>query len=175
MSWADADLAHPGARLEAAPAGSVPGAPRELTVVEVGSGQARLAWTAPASDGGRPIMKHQIRAKAGGSAFTAWFDIADSGAGGARATSYNNNSLYDHVEYIIEVRAVNAAGAGEASNRVTVTPRPTVSVADATVTEPGSGTTEMAFTVTLSGSNKRAGGDGGVHHRGRDGDGGGGL
>ena len=84
------------------------------------------------------VTKHQYRQKAGGGAWGAWTDIPDSGSGEANADSYTLTGLINGVTYAFELRAVNAAGAGPASNEATaVTPAPQTVIWSATLTTYG--------------------------------------
>ena len=58
-----------------------------------GHEQATLSW----STSDRTITKHQYRRKAGGAAWGAWTDIADSAPGGAHAASYTVAGLSNGV------------------------------------------------------------------------------
>ena len=83
-----------------------------------------LSWTAPASDGGSAITKHQYRQKTGSNAFGAWTDIPDSAATQANATSYTVKGLTANTlptTFTFEVQAVNANGDSGPSNQATAT------------------------------------------------------
>ena len=78
-----------------------------------------LSWTAPASDGGSAITKHQHRHKTGSNAFGAWTDIPDSTATEANATSYTVKGLTANnppTTFTFEVQAINANGDSGESN-----------------------------------------------------------
>ncbi len=81
-----------------------------------------LMWQAPADNGGSAILRYEYRLQAGAGTFGEWTAIPDSAAGGANAVRYRVTGLTNGTAYIVEVRAVNAAGAS-AAVRVTVTPR----------------------------------------------------
>ena len=84
------------------------------------------------------VTKHQYRQKAGGGAWGAWTDIPASGSGEANADSYPLTGLMNGVTYAFELRAVNAAGAGPASDEATaVTPAPQTAIWSATLTTYG--------------------------------------
>ena len=69
------------------------------------------------------VTKHQYRQKAGGGAWGAWTDIPDSGSGVTNIASYTVTGLMNGVTYAFQLRAVNAAGPGPASDAATaVTP-----------------------------------------------------
>ena len=94
----------------------VPGAPT-ITSVTPAAGQALVAFTAPASDGGSPITSFEVQATAGGVVVATVTDIA------ATATSAVVTGLANGVPHTFTVRAVNALGAGPLSApSVAVTP-----------------------------------------------------
>ena len=83
-----------------------------------------LSWTAPASDGGSAITKHQHRHKTGSNAFGAWTDIPDSTATEANATSYTVKGLTatnPPTTFTFEVQAINANGDSGESNQASAT------------------------------------------------------
>ena len=83
-----------------------------------------LSWTAPASDGGSAITKHQHRHKTGSNAFGAWTDIPDSTATEANATSYTVKGLTANnppTTFTFEVQAINANGDSGESNQASAT------------------------------------------------------
>ena len=98
--------------------GAVPFAPRGLAAT-AGAGQVRLSWTAGA-DNGSPITGWQLRRSSDGgvSWMPDWADIAGSDAD----TSWHTvRGLAGGTEYSLQVRAVNAAGAGAAAAIVSAT------------------------------------------------------
>ena len=89
-----------------APAPTVPGAPTNVTAV-AGDGQATVSWTAPASDGGSPIIS-----------YTATTNPSCTTSG----TSCTVTGLTNGTAYTFTVTATNAVGtsvASVASNSVT--------------------------------------------------------
>ena len=84
-----------------------------------GNARAMLSWTDP---GDADVTKHQYRRRAGGGAWGAWTDIPDSAPGGANAASWTVTALTNGVTYAFQLRAVNAVGAGPASDEATATP-----------------------------------------------------
>ncbi len=85
-----------------------PGAPAALSAVP-GNGAVALAWEAPGNDGGTEIERYEWRHRAAGEAFEAW-----TAAGDGEARERTVPGLDNGTEYEFELRAVNAAGAGEA-------------------------------------------------------------
>jgi Fibronectin type III domain/Calx-beta domain len=100
----------------------------------------RLTWTAPASDGGSPIIG---------------YDVTISGQAGvirlpANRVAYLVTGLANGTDYTASIAAVNAAGP---SNQVSVAgrPRPTASVfADVAVAEGNAGLRTLQVTLQLS-------------------------
>jgi hypothetical protein len=80
---------------------TVPTTPR-IFIATAGDTHIELAWDAPESDGGRPIIKYQVRKDAG-----AWIDVTPPAMG------YSFTGLTNRTDYTFEVRAVNIAGDGE--------------------------------------------------------------
>ena len=108
------------ARVTVTPA-TLPDAPGSLAATP-GDEEVVLTWQAPANNGGSAILRYEYRLKAGDGAFGEWTAIPDSAPGGANAVRYRVTGLTNRTAYIVEVRAVNAAGAS-AAVRVTATPR----------------------------------------------------
>ena len=108
-------------QVSATPGGGKPGAPTGLAAT-AGHGYALLTWTAPASDGGNPLTGYQVRHyRLGGplsGTFGPWTDIG----GDAGSTRLTVTGLDNGTTYTFQVRAVNAAGAGAASNQASATP-----------------------------------------------------
>ena len=98
-----------------------PSVPRNLTA-EAGNAEARLAWEAPETDHGQPVTGYEYRRKTGTGSFGAWADIPGSDRD---TTEYTVTRLTNGTLYTFEVRAVNIAGEGEASNPASATPATT--------------------------------------------------
>ncbi|WP_446831834.1 fibronectin type III domain-containing protein [Candidatus Foliamicus sp.] len=95
-----------------------PAQPTGFTAV-AGDRQVALNWTDPQDSS---ISKWQVRHKAGASFDAAddlWTDIAGSGAS---TTSHTVTGLSNGTQYVFQVRAVNAVGAGASSAAQTATP-----------------------------------------------------
>ena len=88
----------------------VPLAPESLTAT-AGDAQAVLAWSAPAHEGGSPVIGYEYRYAAGEtvSEDTPW---QDAGA----ALTVTVEELENEVRYVFEIRAVNRAGPGPAAS-----------------------------------------------------------
>ena len=107
---------------------TVPDAPVLTAINE--ENQVRLFWSSP-YDGGCNIIRHDYRQKVEDEPFSLWMAIPTSAAGEANANSYTVADLDNPTECIFEIRAVNIAGTGEASNQANVT-EPIVPVCDRT-------------------------------------------
>ena len=97
---------------------TVPSAPRSLTALPARSGQVRLSWLAPSSNGGSAINDYVIQRSPTGTG--SWTTIAD---GVSTSTSYMVGGLTNGVRYYFRVVAHNPAGNGPASNMPSATPR----------------------------------------------------
>ena len=134
---------------------AVPGAPLGLAAVVapasgVGSGEVRLSWAVPASDGGSPVTDYVIERSTNG--FT-WVTVVD---GVSTATSHTVSGLSNGTAYQFRVTARNAVGDGQPSAEVSATPRtlPSVplalSAAVAPVSGVGSGEVRLSWAVPAS-------------------------
>ena len=95
-----------------------PSAPRSLAAAPTNlSGQIRLNWIAPASNGGSAITDYIIQRSPNG---TTWTTVSD---GINTATAYTVTGLTNGVRYYFRVFANNAAGTSPASPAVSATPR----------------------------------------------------
>ena len=96
-----------------------PEAPAGL-MATAGDGAVRLEWSPPASDGGSPILRYEYRLKEGRGEFGEWTPIEDSAPGEVNASGYVVGGLGNGTVHVFELRAVNAAGAGQVSEAVEV-------------------------------------------------------
>src|SRR5205807_1742141 len=87
---------------------AVPGVPT-ITGASAGQAQATVTWTAPASDGGRPLTGYTVTVTPGGTTVDA--DVTGSGP----ATSALVGGLANGTSYTFTVHAANAVGAGTES------------------------------------------------------------
>ena len=91
-----------------------PDPPQDFQAV-TGDGQVSLSWRRPASLGGLPLLRYERRHRAGSGSWQSWVGVGT-------ATSAVVQNLTNDQAYTFEVRAVNAAGDGEAASD-TETPR----------------------------------------------------
>jgi len=121
---------------------TVPTMPQSLTAMP-GDGQAALSWTAPASDGGRAIIRYEVSSDNGSTWVTA-----------ATNTSHTFTGLTNGTAYTFKVRAVNSVGSGaEASATATPTAASTayaVTVNGSYAAITGAGSYAQGATVTIS-------------------------
>ena len=92
---------------------TTPGAPTSLSAT-AGNQTATIAFTTPASTGGSSITNYQYSTD-GGASFTA-FSPTDT------TSPVTITDLTNGTTYSVQLKAVNAAGAGTASSSVSVTP-----------------------------------------------------
>jgi predicted peptidase len=111
----------------------VPDAPGNLTAT-VGDGRVTLKWTAPASDGGKPITGYKV-----------WYDDEKPVTVGPSAYEYTFTGLTNGVAYTFKIVAVNEKGESAAAS---VTATPTSSYIPVII-NPGSndGTSQKPYTV----------------------------
>ena len=96
-----------------------PEAPAAVTALP-GDGTVRLEWGPPASDGGSPVLRYEYRLKEGRGEFGEWTPIPDSAPDEVNASGYTVGGLGNGTVHVFELRAVNAAGAGQVSEAVEV-------------------------------------------------------
>ena len=101
-----------------------PTAPRSLAAAATNvSGQIRLTWVAPSSNGGSAITDYIIQRSPNGS--SSWVTIND---GVRNTTGYTVGGLANGTRYYFRVFARNAVGQSPASNVVSAIPRTVVTV-----------------------------------------------
>ena len=103
---------------------------------DLGSGEIRVRWTAPAFDGGSPITGYEVQYRPGGSGSAGWQTWPHTGTSTAVITGLTNGRSHD-----VRVAATNAAGTGAWSATNSATPStvpdaPTISLtaSDHTIT-----------------------------------------
>ena len=99
----------------------VPDAPANL-VATAGDGTAKLRWDGPRALAN--VSAHEYRQRSGSDSFAdTWTTIPMSAVGGANEAGYTVGSLTNDTAYTFQVRARNAAGAGDLSNTAAATPQ----------------------------------------------------
>ena len=130
---------------EAEPA-EPPPAPTNLTAVVNGDRSVTLTWEAPGDDSVTGYRILRRRPSEGENALLVY--VGDTGS---TATSYTDNDVTAGIQHVYRVKAVNAAGAGEQSNYVNVTPeerRQPAQNAPATGAPTITGTAQVGETLT---------------------------
>jgi YVTN family beta-propeller protein len=120
---------------------TVPGAPTGL-VATPGNGQASIAFTAPANNGGAAITNYEYSLDNG----ATWVTRSPASA----ASPLVITGLTNGTTYQVKLRAVNPAGPGAASAAVAVTPRTVPGAPTGLVATPGNGQASIAFTPPAS-------------------------
>jgi hypothetical protein len=102
--------------------GTVPGAPTSPTTSGTlpngvtGDGKLRASWTAPSSNGGNTITNYEVRyALADVLSWSGWVSVNGLNGNTSADTSTVLSGLSFAKSYVVQVRAVNAAGAGAGS------------------------------------------------------------
>ena len=118
---------------------SAPGAPTGLTATASGTTAIDLSWSAPGSTGGSAITGYKIEVSANGT--SGWTDqVANTNS---TATTYAHSGLGAGTTRHYRVSAINANGAGTASNVDSATTGATVPGAPTGLTATASGTTAI--------------------------------
>lgn len=111
MSWTNAvEAAGVIAAYEYSTA-TVPDAPTGLGATANGATEIDLSWTAPASDGGSPILGYLIERE---SPTGNGFDVL-AGNTGTTSTTFTDTNLTPGTQYNYRISAINAMGIGAAS------------------------------------------------------------
>ena len=127
---------------------TVPGAPTGLTATASGTTQIDLSWSAPASTGGSAITGYKIEVSPNGT--SGWTDqVANTNS---TATTYAHTGLAAGDTRHYRVSAINANGAGTASNVDSATTGTTVPGAPTGLTATASGTTQIDLSWSAPGS-----------------------
>ncbi len=127
---------------------TVPGAPTGLTATASGATQINLSWSAPGSTGGSAITGYKIEVSANGT--SGWTDqVANTNS---TATTYEHTGLDAGTTRHYRVSAINANGAGTASNVDSATTDATVPGAPTGLTATASGATQIDLSWTAPGS-----------------------
>ncbi len=110
-----------------------------------GNGQVSLTWTAPAATGGSPITDYVVQRSSDAGATWTTFTHPVSTATSATVTGLTNG-----ISYLLQVAAVNGAGAGTYARTASVTPRTVAgSVTDLAGTA-GNGQVSLSWTAPTS-------------------------
>ena len=118
---------------------SAPGAPTGLTATASGTTQIDLSWSAPASIGGSAITGYRIEVSSNGT--SGWTDqVANTNS---TATTYAHTGLAAGDTRHYRVSAINANGAGTASNVDSATTGTSVPGAPTGLTATASGATQI--------------------------------
>jgi len=120
---------------------TVPGAPGSL-VVTPANGAAKLSFTAP-DNGGSAVTGYEYSVDGGAS----WQTLATSGTSPITATV---TGLTNGTTYSVEVRSVNAVGAGAATDPVEVTPATTPGTPTDVTATAGPERASVSFTAPSS-------------------------
>ena len=99
----------------------LPGAPGSLQAFP-GNGEATLAWSAPASDGGSEVSNYRIYRGTTSGTESFLREVGESFV-------FKDTALSNNVTYYYQVSGVNAAGEGPRSNETAATPQATVPTA----------------------------------------------
>jgi hypothetical protein len=122
-----------------------PSAVWSLTAVPGSSGQVRLTWRAPTSNGGASITDYVVQRAPYSS--TRWVTVND---GVRTATTFTVGGLSNGTRYKFRVSAKNAAGLGGSSNMASQTPRTVPSAPRDLRATPGYGRVTLAWSVPAS-------------------------
>jgi hypothetical protein len=123
---------------------TVAGAPTGVTA-QAGNGQATVAWAAPLSTGGHPILSYTVTASPGGNSVTT---------SDGTTTADTVDGLTNGVSYTFTVLATNSAGPGPPS-------LPSNAVTPSTAPDPPTGVTAVAGYTEASVAWTPPGNDGG--------------
>ena len=89
---------------------SPPEAPESISTLSLAANgrhqSVRLSWNRPSENGGSPIIRYEYRYQAVGDAWSGWESV------GAGSSGVTVGGLINGVEYVFEVRGVNALGYG---------------------------------------------------------------
>ena len=130
---------------------TVPSAPRSLTAAPTGaSGQIRLSWLAPASNGGAAITDYVIQRSPNGT--SGWVTIND---GVSTATAYTVTGLTNGTRYYFRVFARNAAGTARRATSPTPIPRPVPSAPRSLTAAPTNVSGQVRLTWAGAGVQRR--------------------
>ena len=127
---------------------SVPGAPTGLTATASGTTAINLSWSAPASTGGSAITGYKIEVSSDGG--SSWSDLVANTSN--TTTTYAHTGLAAGTTRHYRVSAINANGAGTASNVANATTGTSVAGAPTGLSATASGTTAINLSWSAPGS-----------------------
>jgi fibronectin type 3 domain-containing protein len=121
---------------------SPPGAPTGLSAT-AGNGSIRLAWTAPASNGGSAITGYDVyRGNTSGTEVLV--------ASGVSGPPFTDGGLVNGSQYFYKVSAVNSAGEGPLSNEASATPATVPGAPQSLVAVAGNASVSLSWTAPAS-------------------------
>jgi fibronectin type 3 domain-containing protein len=121
---------------------SPPGAPTGLSAT-AGNGSIRLAWTAPASNGGSAVTGYDVyRGNASGNEALL--------ASGVSGPPFTDGGLVNGTQYFYKVSAVNSAGEGPVSNEASATPATVPGAPQNLVAVAGNASVSLSWTAPAS-------------------------
>ena len=127
---------------------TVPGVPTGLTATASGTTAINLSWTAPGSTGGSAITGYKIEVSSDGG--SSWSDLVANTSNTTTTYAHTGLAAGDTRHY--RVSAINANGAGTASNVDSATTGTTVPGAPTGLTATASGSTAINLSWTAPGS-----------------------
>ena len=104
-------------------ASDVPDAPTGLNAVAAGTSRIDLSWSAPADDNGSAVTGYRIEVSNTGN--SGW-SVLDANTSSPTTTDYSHTGLTPDTTLYYRVSAINAVGAGPASNVDHATTDPTI-------------------------------------------------
>ena len=129
-------------------AATVPGAPTGLTATASGATAIYLSWTAPGSTGGSAITGYKIESSSDGG--SSWSDLVANTSNTTTTYAHTGLAAGDTRHY--RVSAINANGAGTASNVDSAAAAATAPGAPTGLTATASGATAINLSWTAPGS-----------------------
>ncbi len=140
-AWNSVGESAPSNEASATPA-TVPSAPQSLTASS-GNAQIGLTWTAPSSNGGRPILNYTLYRGTTSGGETLLTTLGN-------VLSYTDIGLTNGQTYYYVVRAVNVVGEGPLSNEASATPATVPSSPQSLVATAGNAQVTLAWTAPIS-------------------------
>ena len=109
----------PSLEVSATPQASVPGPPRSLSAKPATSKGVTLAWTAPASNGGAPIVGYRLSRGTRSRRESSYLTVTCTGT----TCSYTDTGAQSGTTYYYDVAATNSVGTGSVSNEASAKAR----------------------------------------------------